>query len=45
MENEIVQSLNLISKKEKQIAFLHDDIKGRKINEEINKPSVQMKIQ
>lgn len=28
-----------------QIDFLHDDIKRRKINEEINKPSIQMKIQ
>ncbi|KAA0039552.1 Peptidase_A3 domain-containing protein [Cucumis melo var. makuwa] len=30
IENEIVQSLNLISKKEKQIEFLHDDIKDVK---------------
>ncbi|KAA0050194.1 polyprotein [Cucumis melo var. makuwa] len=37
IENEIVQSLNLISKKEKQIEFLHDDIKGRKISEEVEK--------
>ena len=41
IENAIVQNLDLISKKEKQIEFLHDDIKGQKINEEINKPFIQ----
>uniref|UniRef100_A0A0A0LU92 Peptidase A2 domain-containing protein n=1 Tax=Cucumis sativus TaxID=3659 RepID=A0A0A0LU92_CUCSA len=45
IEEEIRQFINRIAKKEKQIEFLQDDIKGCKVASAISKPLIQQKIQ
>ena len=45
IEETIRQFINRIAKKEKQIEFLQDDIKGCKVTSEISKPLIQQKIQ